>query len=134
MTRRIINVKDGVNATDAANVSQLTELQEGEHISIVDSATPNEKGQTVKTISVKVDGQIKEGDTGILSGDTVYNEVHVKENGNYIRSNQTVAENLKIGEMASQLSFQRFMEFGYFGVHFSVSQSKAAKALFSSAA
>lgn len=95
MTRRIINVKDGVKATDAANVSQLTELQEGEHISIVDSATPNEKGQTVKTISVKVDGQIKEGDTGILSGDTVYNEVHVKENGNYIRSNQTVAENLK---------------------------------------
>ena len=95
MTRRIINVKDGVKATDAANVSQLTEFEEGEHISIVDSATPNEKGQTVKTISVKVDGQIKEGDTGILSGDTVYNEVHVKENGNYIRSNQTVAENLK---------------------------------------
>ncbi|WP_281797831.1 ESPR-type extended signal peptide-containing protein, partial [Mitsuokella multacida] len=95
MTRRIINVKDGVKATDAANVSQLTELKEGDHISIVDSATPNEKGQTVKTISVKVDGQIKEGDTGILSGDTVYNEVHVKENGNYIRSNQTVAENLK---------------------------------------
>ena len=30
----------------------------------------------------------------------------------------TVAENLKIGETASQLSFQRFMEFGYFGVHF----------------
>ena len=28
----------------------------------------------------------------------------------------TVAENLKIGEIASQLSFQRFMEFGYFGV------------------
>ena len=95
LTRRVINVKGGVNATDAANVSQLTELKEGDHISIVDSATPNEKGQTVKTISVKVDGQIKEGDTGILSGDTVYNEVHVKENGNYIRSNQTVAENLK---------------------------------------
>ena len=95
MTRRIINVKDGVKATDAANVSQLTELKEGENISIVDSATPNEKGQTVKTISVKVDGQIKEGDTGILSGDTVYNEVHVKEDGNDIKSNQTVAENLK---------------------------------------
>ena len=95
MTRRIINVKDGVKATDAANVSQLTELKEGEHISIVDSATPNEKGQTVKTISVKVDGKIQEGDTGILSGDTVYNEVHVKEDGNDIKSNQTVAENLK---------------------------------------
>ena len=32
----------------------------------------------------------------------------------------TVYENLKIGDMASQLSFQRFMEFGYLGFHFSV--------------
>ena len=95
MTRRIINVKDGVKATDAANVSQLTELKEGEHISITDSATPNEKGQTVKTISVKVDGEIKPGNTGILSGGTVYNEVHVDQDGNYIKADNTVAGNLK---------------------------------------
>lgn len=44
----------------------------------------------------------------------------------------TVAENLKIGEIASQLSLQRFMEFGYFGVHFSVNFSSAARVLFSS--
>ena len=94
MTRRIINVRAGIKATDAANVSQLTELKEGEHISITDSATPNEKGQTVKTISVKVDGQIAKGNTGILSGDTVYKEVHVDKNGNYIKSGYTVAENL----------------------------------------
>ena len=94
MTRRIINVKDGVKATDAANISQLTELKEGEHISITDSATPNEKGQTVKTISVKVDGQIEKGNKGILSGDTVYKEVHVDKDGNYIKSGYTVAENL----------------------------------------
>jgi len=46
----------------------------------------------------------------------------------------TIAENLKIGDMASQLSFQRFMEFGYLGVHFSVTRSSAASAFFSSAA
>lgn len=40
----------------------------------------------------------------------------------------TVVENLKIGEIASQLSFQRLMEFGYFGAHFSVTRSKAARA------
>lgn len=94
MTRRIINVKDGVKATDAANVSQLTELREGDHITITDSETPNEKGQTVKTISAKVDGQIGEGNTGILSGNTVYNEVHVDKDGNYIKSDYTVSENL----------------------------------------
>ena len=46
----------------------------------------------------------------------------------------TVAENLKIGEIASQLSFHRFMELGYLGVHFSVTRSRAASAFFSSAA
>ena len=47
---------------------------------------------------------------------------------------RTAAENLKIGEIASQLSFQRFMEFGYFGVHFSVTRSRASRAFFSSGA
>lgn len=41
---------------------------------------------------------------------------------------RTSAENLKIGEIESQLSFQRFMEFEYFGVHFSVTLSRAARA------
>ena len=95
ITRRIINVRAGVNSNDAANVSQLTELKEGDYISIEDDKKPNEKGQTVKTISVKVDGQIAEGNKGILSGDKVYNEVHVDQDGNYIKSNNTVAGNLK---------------------------------------
>ena len=47
---------------------------------------------------------------------------------------RTSDENLKIGEIASQLSFQRFMEFGYLGVHFSVTLSSAARAFFSSGA
>lgn len=47
---------------------------------------------------------------------------------------RTIAENLKIGKMASKLSFQSFMEFGYFGVHFSVTLSNVAKVFFSSAA
>ena len=44
----------------------------------------------------------------------------------------TFAENLKIREIASLLSFQSFMEFGYLGVHFSVTQFRAARAFFSS--
>ena len=35
----------------------------------------------------------------------------------------TSGENLKIGVIASQLSYQRFIEFGYFAVHFSVTRS-----------
>ena len=44
--------------------------------------------------NAKVDGQIEKGNTGILSGDTVYKEVHVDKDGNYIKSGYTVAENL----------------------------------------
>ena len=42
----------------------------------------------------------------------------------------TAPENLKIGETASQLSFQRFIEFGYFGVPF-LSHAPGLPALFS---
>lgn len=47
---------------------------------------------------------------------------------------RTSAVILKIGEMASQFSLQCFMEFGYCGVHFSVTWSSATKAFFSSRA
>ena len=95
LTRRIINVKAGVKGTDAAAVSQLTELKAGDHVTITDGAELNDKGQTVKTISAVADGKIAKGDTGLLSGGAVYNEVHVDNDGNYIRSGNTVAENLE---------------------------------------
>ena len=95
MTRRIINVRAGVKGTDAAAVSQLTELKAGDHVTITDGAELNDKGQTVKTISAVADGKIAKGDTGLLSGGAVYNEVHVDNDGNYIRSGNTVAENLE---------------------------------------
>ena len=41
---------------------------------------------------------------------------------------RTVSENLKIGDITSQLSFHLFIAFGYFGVHFSVTLSKASRA------
>lgn len=41
-------------------------------------------------------------------------------------------ENLEIGEIAFQLSLQRFIEFEYLGVHFSVTWSSAVRDSFSS--
>ena len=95
MTRRIINVRAGVKGTDAAAVSQLTELKAGDHVTITDGAELNDKGQVVKTISAVADGKIAKGDTGLLSGGAVYSEVHVDSDGNYIRSGNTVAGNLE---------------------------------------
>ena len=42
----------------------------------------------------------------------------------------TVDENLKFGEIVSRLSFQRFIEFGYFAVHFAATRSNASNAFF----
>lgn len=95
LTRRIINVRAGVKGTDAAAVSQLTELKAGDHVTITDGAELNDKGQVVKTISAVADGKIAKGDTGLLSGGAVYSEVHVDSDGNYIRSGNTVAGNLE---------------------------------------
>lgn len=95
LTRRIINVRAGVKGTDAAAVSQLTELKAGDHVTITDGAELNDKGQVVKTISAVADGKIAKGDTGLLSGGAVYDEVHVDSDGNYIKSANTVAGNLE---------------------------------------
>ena len=64
-------------------------------------------------------------------------ELHVKSTGFFCllyMTFLTAAENLKIGETASHLSSQRFMEFGYLCLHFSLALSSASRAFASSGA
>ena len=46
------------------------------------------------TINVEGKGKVASGDTGLISGDTLYKEVHVDQDGSYIRSGNTVGQNL----------------------------------------
>lgn len=46
------------------------------------------------TINVEGKGKVASGDTGLISGDTLYKEVHVDKDGSYIRSDNTVGQNL----------------------------------------
>ena len=41
-----------------------------------------------------IEGSVAEGDKGLVSGDTVYKEVRVQKDGNYIKQEYTTAENL----------------------------------------
>ena len=41
-----------------------------------------------------IEGNVAEGDTGVVTGDTVYNETRVHQDGNYIRQEYTAAENI----------------------------------------
>ena len=49
-----------------------------------------------KTYTVKVEGNgaVESGNTGLISGDTLYKEVHVDKDGSYIKSGNTVGQNL----------------------------------------
>ena len=107
-TRRLLHVTAGIDDTDAVNVSQLREAvagagggatyTAGNGIEISNENAISAKAGTNVTvdnngISVAGNGTIADGNTGLISGDTLYDEVHVS-NGNYIQANNTVAGNL----------------------------------------
>lgn len=92
-TRQITNVAAGYNDTDAVNVAQLKKaiasitptpnpggpttdtrniVQAGEHVTVAEA--PNSDGSSTYTVSVKADGEITSGNTGLVTGDTVYQE------------------------------------------------------------
>ena len=45
-------------------------------------------------IDVVADGQVAQGNTGLVTGDTVYQETRVKEDGAYVRKDNSVADNI----------------------------------------
>ena len=61
----------------------------------------DEDGATTYAVNVEGKGKVASGDTGLISGGTLYNEVHVDKDGTYIKSkdsatgkDMTVAQNL----------------------------------------
>ena len=53
-----------------------------------------DKTPTTYAVNVEGKGKVASGDTGLISGDTLYKEVHVDQDGSYIRSGNTVVQNL----------------------------------------
>ena len=51
-------------------------------------------GVDTYTVSIKTDGKVESGDTGIVTGDTVYNETRVAADGNYVKASNSVGDNL----------------------------------------
>ena len=69
--RKIVNVKAGESATDAATVSQTIVLEDGQN-TVVTSDGTNDIGQAKFKIDVKTDGLIEENNTGVVTGGTVF--------------------------------------------------------------
>ena len=56
----------------------------------------NDFGGTEYSLSVVTDGKVEAGNTGIVTGDTVYNETRVSKDGEYIKQSNSAAENLTV--------------------------------------
>ncbi len=67
---------------------------EGGHIDF--TAKANEYGGTEYSLSVVTDGKVEAGNTGIVTGDTVYNETRVAKDGEYVKLANSAGENLSI--------------------------------------
>lgn len=109
LTRQITGLAAGSEDTDAVNVAQLkaletkvsdaaaaagkaTTVKAGDHVTVAEGT--NTAGGKEYTVSVKTDGTVESGNTGIVSGDTVYKETRVENDGTYVKKDKTAGENL----------------------------------------
>ncbi len=96
-TNEITKIKNGdftdTSKTVIKNLAKdAVQVKAGDRINVKE-ATDETTGNKTYTISAK-DGKIASGDTGLISGDTLYKEVHADQDGSYIRSDNTVGQNL----------------------------------------
>lgn len=102
VTRQVTNVAAGTADTDAVNIAQLknaaaaatTKVKSGDAAQISVADTVNADGSHTYAVDV-VTGKVAKGDQGLVTGDTVYNETRVAEDGNYIKKDNSAAANIE---------------------------------------
>ena len=70
---------------------------------------------------MKSDGKVEEGNTGIVTGDTVYKETRIKNDDNYIKKDNSAAENItlldkQVGQNTTEINNIK-NEFNYYDSH-----------------
>ena len=82
------------NKVTVATKDTRNTVKAGENVTL-DTAV-NTFGGTEYTVNVKADGKVENGSTKIVSGNTVYHETHVKNDGNYVKKENSAGDNLTI--------------------------------------
>ena len=82
------------NKVTVATKDTKNTVKAGENV-ILDTAA-NTFGGTEYTVNVKADGKVENGSTKIVSGNTVYHETRVKNDGNYVKKENSAGDNLTI--------------------------------------
>ena len=82
------------NKVTVATKDTTNTVKAGENVTL--DTAPNTFGGTEYTVNVKADGKVEDGNTKIVSGNTVYHETHVKNDGNYVKKDNSAGDNLTI--------------------------------------
>ena len=82
------------NKVTVATKDTRNTVKAGENVTLDTAA--NTFGGTEYTVNVKADGKVEDGSTKIVSGNTVYHETHVKNDGNYVKKENSAGDNLTI--------------------------------------
>lgn len=80
------------NKVTVATKDTRNTVKAGENVTL--DTAPNTFGGTEYTVNVKADGKVEDGNTKIVSGNTVYHETHVKNDGNYVKKDNSAGDNL----------------------------------------
>ena len=64
--------------------------------SITVTSADDAEGNRTYTVSAQTAKEISQGSTKLVTGDTIYKEIHLATDGNYIQQSKTLAENLTI--------------------------------------
>lgn len=90
-----ITLKDNNGTEDTVKVATKdtrNTVKAGENVTL--DTKNNADGSHEYTINVKADGKVEAGSTKIISGDTVYNETRVRQDGTYVKVSKTAGDNL----------------------------------------
>ena len=97
-TNEITKIKNGdftdTSKTVIKNLAKdAVQVKAGDRIKVYE-ATDEKTGNKTYTISANNNGTVAKGDGNLISGDTLYKEVHVDKDGSYIKGSNTVGQNL----------------------------------------
>lgn len=91
-TLKVTDSDGKVSTATVATKDTRNTLKAGDHIFLDEKGQAD--GSTEYTVSVKADGKVASGDTGLVTGDTVANETRTASNGFVTKTSSTAGENI----------------------------------------
>ena len=84
---------DNIDASGKSVITGLIDVVGGNNIEVTSATDASGKKTFTVSTDLTADGKVIAGDTGLISGDTIYNEVRPGD-GTYVGKDSTTAENL----------------------------------------